>query len=172
MIRKIALLTGVYIFIATHIVAQKSTFIILRHAEKDTTITGSTMMASDPPLTSKGENRALEIVEKFKSFRINQVYSTNYKRTKTTVLPIANARQLNVTNYDPRKLEALATELLSDTNKGKNFLIVGHANTSPKLVNLLIKKDQFKDLADADYSTYWIVRIKKNKVKVKVHQFK
>jgi 2,3-bisphosphoglycerate-dependent phosphoglycerate mutase len=171
MTRKKTFLTGVLIFIASHLVAQKSTFIILRHAEKDTTIAGSTMMASDPPLTSKGENRALEIVEKFNSFRINQVYSTNYKRTKSTVLPIANARQLNVTTYDPRKLEALATELLSDTNKGKNFLIVGHSNTSPKLVNLLIKKDQFKDLADADYATYWIVTIKKNKTKVKQMQF-
>jgi hypothetical protein len=40
MIRKIALLSGVFIFIATHIIAQKSTFIILRHAHKDTTMAG------------------------------------------------------------------------------------------------------------------------------------
>ena len=169
--RKIAFLTGTFIIISAQIIAQKSTFIILRHAEKDTTIAGSTMMVSDPPLTRNGEKRALEIVEKFKQYKVNHIYSTNYKRTKSTVLPLANSLQLNLTTYDPRKLELLKTELLLDSNKGKDYLIVGHSNTSPKLVNLLINENRFKDLSEADYSTYWIVTIKRNKTRVKVRKF-
>ncbi len=171
MMRKIAFFTGTLILISAQIIAQKSTFIILRHAEKDTTIAGSTMMVSDPPLTRNGENRALEIVEKFKKYKVNEIYSTNYKRTKSTVLPLANSLHLNLTTYDPRKLELLKTELLLDSNKRKNYLIVGHSNTSPKLVNLLINENRFKDLSEADYATYWIVTIKRNKTSVKVRKF-
>ncbi len=128
-------------------------------------------MVSDPPLTRNGENRALEIVEKFKKYKVNQIYSTNYKRTKSTVFPLANSLNLNLTNYDPRKLELLKTELLLDSNKGKKYLIVGHSNTSPKLVNLLINENRFKDLSEDDYATYFIVTIKRNKTRVKVRKF-
>lgn len=159
------------LLLANQVNAQKTKYIILRHAEKDTTLANAKMMVSDPPLNSIGETRALSLVDKFKAHKINQIYSTNYIRTKTTAAPIAKAQNLNIAIYDPRKLDIFATQLLSSENNGKTILIVGHSNTSPKLVNLLIKKDQFKDLDESIYNTYWIVKSKNGKSKAKILKY-
>ena len=163
-----------YLFIlllANQVNAQTTKYIILRHAEKDTTVANSKMMASDPPLNSIGEKRALSLVDKFKALKVNQIYATNYKRTKATASPIAKAQNLDITIYDPRKLDTFAIQLLSAENNGKTILVVGHSNTSPKLVNLLIKKDLYKDLDESIYDTYWIVTNKNGKTKAKMLKF-
>lgn len=54
------LVTGLYL---QDSFAQTSTYILLRHAEKDTTATGSTMMKADPPLTEQGKQRAEKLVQ-------------------------------------------------------------------------------------------------------------
>ena len=151
--------------------AQTTRYIIVRHAEKDTTLANAKLMASDPPLNSVGETRALSLADKLKDYKINQIYSSNYKRTKATASPIAKAQNLNVAIYDPRNLDAFATQLLSSENTGKTILIVGHSNSSPKLVNLLIKQDQYKDLDESIYDTYWIVTSKNGKSKAKMMKY-
>jgi phosphohistidine phosphatase SixA len=157
--------------LANQLHAQTTKFIIVRHAEKDTTLADAKMMASDPPLNRIGETRALSLVDKFKAHKINQIYSTNYIRTKATASPIAKAQNLNIAIYDPRKLDSFATQLMSSENTGKAILIVGHSNTSPKLVNLLIKKEQFKDLDESIYDTYWIVTSKNGKLRTKMMKY-
>jgi phosphohistidine phosphatase SixA len=147
--------------------AQKQRFIILRHAEKDTTVAGSQMMQADPPLNAKGQDRAQSLIQEFKKYKISKIYSTNYNRTKSTVMPLANTIGLSINNYDPKQLKTFADELKAEANHSKTILIVGHSNTSPKLVNLLIKKDQFKDLDESIYDTYWIVTYKNGKTKAK-----
>jgi broad specificity phosphatase PhoE len=147
--------------------AQKQRFIILRHAEKDTTVAGSQMMQADPPLNAKGQDRAQSLIQEFKKYKISKIYSTNYNRTKSTVMPLANTIGLSINNYDPKQLKTFADELEAEANHSKTILIVGHSNTSPKLVNLLIKKDQFKDLDESIYDTYWIVTYKNGKTKAK-----
>lgn len=139
--------------------AQKQRFIILRHAEKDTTISGSKMMQADPPLSEKGQERAQSLIRKFRKYKINKIYSTNYDRTKSTALPLANSIGLSINNYDPRNLKVFADELKKIENQSKTTLIVGHSNTSPKLVNLLIGKDIYKDLDESVYNQYWIVKL-------------
>ncbi len=139
--------------------AQKQRFIILRHAEKDTTISGSKMMQADPPLSSKGQERAQSLIRKFRKYKISKIYSTNYNRTKSTVLPLANFIGISINNYDPRNLKAFADELIKIENQSKTILIVGHSNTSPKLVNLLLGKDIYKDLDESVYNQYWVVKI-------------
>jgi len=159
------------LMLANQLHAQTTKFIIVRHAEKDTTLANAKMMASDPPLNSIGETRALSLADKLKDHKINQIYSSNYKRTKATASPIAKAQDLNVAIYDPRNLDAFATQLLSSENTGKTILIVGHSNSSPKLVNLLIKQDQYKDLDESIYDTYWIVTSKNGKSKAKMMKY-
>ena len=157
--------------LANQLNAQTTKYIIVRHAEKDTTLANAKLMASDPPLNSIGETRALSLADKLKDHKINQIYSSNYKRTKATASPIAKAQNLNVAIYDPRNLDAFATQLLSSENTGKTILIVGHSNSSPKLVNLLIKQDQYKDLDESIYDTYWIVTSKNGKSKAKMMKY-
>ena len=159
------------LLLANQLNAQTTRYIIVRHAEKDTTLANAKLMASDPPLNSIGETRALSLADKLKDHKINQIYSSNYKRTKATASPIAKAQNLNVAIYDPRNLDAFATQLLSSENTGKTILIVGHSNSSPKLVNLLIKQDQYKDLDESIYDTYWIVTSKNGKSKAKMMKY-
>ena len=139
--------------------AQKQRFIILRHAEKDTTVAGSQMMQADPPLNTKGQERAQSIIRKFKKYKISKIYSTNYNRTKSTVLPLANSIGLSINNYDPKQLKSFANELKAQANESKTILIVGHSNTSPRLVNMLLGKDEYKDLDESVYNQYWIVKL-------------
>jgi 2,3-bisphosphoglycerate-dependent phosphoglycerate mutase len=148
--------------------AQKQRFIILRHAEKDTTIAGSQMMQADPPLNAKGQLRAQSLVRELKQYKINKIYSTNYNRTKSTALPLANALGQKIHSYDPRQLTSFADELKATAKDATTVLIVGHSNTSPKLVNLLLGKEMYKDLDESVYNQYWVVKIKGQHKKAKV----
>jgi hypothetical protein len=51
------------------------------------------------------------------------------------------------------------------SGKLKRIIIVGHSNTTPALVNLLVKQDKYKTLAESEYDKIWVVKIKKNKRK-------
>ena len=126
------------------------------------------MMQADPPLNTKGQERAASLIQKFKKYKISKIYSTNYNRTKSTVLPLAKDIGLLINDYDPRQLKAFADELILPENNSKTILIVGHSNTSPKLVNMLLGKDVYKDLDDSVYNQYWIVSIKGRRKHAKV----
>ncbi len=168
MLRSLPLSIFTLLLLTSALNAQKQRFIIIRHAEKDTTVKGSQMMQADPPLNAKGQARALSLIGKFKKYKISTIYSTNYNRTKSTVMPLANANGLSINEYDPRQLKAFADELQTPANQSKTILIVGHSNTSPKLVNLLLGKDAYKDLDDSDYNQYWIVKLNRRRKNAKV----
>jgi len=168
MYKSTILLISILLLFASTLNAQKQRFIILRHAEKDTTATGSKMMQSDPPLNSKGLERAQSLISKFRKCKISKIYATNYNRTKSTALPLANAIGLSINNYDPKQLNSFADELKNATNHSKTILIVGHSNTSPKLVNILLGKDTYKDLDESVYNQYWVVKINGNSKNAKV----
>ena len=165
---KSLILTICTLVFLTAVNAQKQRFIIIRHAEKDTTVKGSQMMQADPPLNSRGQERAASLIQKFKRYKISKIYSTNFNRTKSTVLPLANAIGLSINDYDPKQLKAFADELQLPVNNSKTILIVGHSNTSPKLVNLLLGREVYKDLDDSVYNQYWIVKIKGQRKRAKV----
>ena len=165
---KSLLLTICTLVFLTTVNAQKQRFIIIRHAEKDTTVKGSQMMQADPPLNSRGQERAASLIQKFKRYKISKIYSTNFNRTKSTLLPLANAIGLSINDYDPKQLKAFAEELQLPANNSKTILIVGHSNTSPKLVNMLLGKDVYKDLDDSVYNQYWIVKMKGQRKRAKV----
>lgn len=168
MLRPLILTICTLLFFTSIANAQKQRFIIIRHAEKDTSVKGSQMMQADPPLSTKGQERATSLIRKFKKYKISKIYSTNYNRTKSTALPLANTIGLTINEYDPRELQAFADELKIPVNHSKTILVVGHSNTSPKLVNLLIGKDVYKDLDDSVYNQYWLVMLNGRHKKAKV----
>ncbi|HTK38774.1 MAG TPA: histidine phosphatase family protein, partial [Pyrinomonadaceae bacterium] len=94
-------------------------------------------------------------------YKPGAIYSTNYLRTLDTAEPMAKRRHKQVQNYDAKKLDELIDQIMK--SKTKRFLIVGHSNTVPSLVNLLIKKDLFHSLDESEYGTIFIVRLKKGK---------
>lgn len=135
--------------------AQTTTYIILRHAEKDTSAPGSTAMQADPPLSQKGRERAELLLDVLKEYKPDAIYSTNYTRTKATVAPLAKKFNKEVQLYDPRNLGAFAGQLAKE--EGKTIIIVGHSNTAPALVNFLIKEKKYEPLDESIYNQFWVV---------------
>lgn len=129
---------------------ETTTFILVRHAEKAADGT------SDPALTDAGIARANNILSLFRQADITAIYSTNYKRTKMTIAPLAGAIKKEITIYDPKNLKEFSLKLLND-NSGGTVVISGHSNTTPMLANLLLGEEKFKQFDDNDYGNLLII---------------
>src|SRR5690242_7695936 len=79
-----------------------TTFILIRHAEKD--LTQST---NDPDLSAEGKARATRLVEVLKKTDIQAIYSTPFKRTQQTVEPLAISKGIQVGAYQANKMEEI-----------------------------------------------------------------
>lgn len=155
-------------FFAT-IKAQTTTIILLRHAEKDTSLPNATMMKADPPLTKAGEARAVQLLSVLKDFKPDIIYSTNYVRTKATVTPLAQKFAKDIVVYNPNDLVKFAEELRAQ--KGKTIVVAGHSNTTPALVNALLKEKKYEPLPDSVYNQFWIVTIDGDRITDKLIEY-
>ncbi len=154
------------VFLSGTVSGQSTTYILLRHSEKDTGTAGSTMMIADPPLSKQGEQRAHNLLKVLEAYKPDAIYSTNYIRTKNTVTPLSKKFSKEIQLYDPKALPAFAEQLLQ--MRGKTIVVAGHSNTTPALVNLLMKENgKYPSLDDSDYSHLWIVAIIDGKAVVK-----
>lgn len=150
-------------FAASNIHAQqhrKLTVILLRHAEKDLS---ENMDTANPELSAAGKLRAEKLVAVAGKYQPDAIYSTDYIRTRSTVRPLARSRRMMTQIYDPRNLKQMRDMILS--GKIKRLVVVGHNNTTPALVNLLIGEEKYKPLAESEYDKIWIVKIKRNEKK-------
>jgi len=129
---------------------KQSTYFLVRHAEKMSD-------SKDPGLTTAGQARAAKLAALLDGLKIDQVMSTNYNRTQSTVAPLAKAKKLAVQSYDPSTQKDLFTDL-TVFNK-QNVVVVGHSNTTPQLANILIGKDVFSDYPEDEYSQLIIVSL-------------
>ena len=136
--------------------AQTKTIVLVRHAEK------ADGAGQDPELSAAGKERAQRLVKKVNKYRPKEIYSTDFKRTKDTVQPLAAKRHLQIQTYDARDAKALAAKILASPNK--RVLVSGHSNTVPGLANVLAKKELFKNLDDSEYGAIWVIRIKKGEL--------
>jgi 2,3-bisphosphoglycerate-dependent phosphoglycerate mutase len=136
--------------------AQKKTIILVRHAEK-------VDASQDPELSAEGKQRAERLARIVRKYKPGAIYSTDFKRTRDTVTPIATRRKLQIQTYDARKPGDLVDAIMK--SETKRFLVVGHSNTVPGLANLFGKKELFKNLEDAEYGVIWIVRITDGQVR-------
>lgn len=152
-------------FVANVSFSQTSTYILVRHAEKDTSVKTN----PDPALSKEGEQRANNLVDALKEYKIDAVYSTNYLRTKSTVAPAAKKFGQDIQTYNPRDAKAFNEQLLG--MKGKTVLIAGHSNTVPGMVNLLLKEDRFRPLDESVYNKIFVVTVNGDKADVKVLEY-
>ena len=137
----------------------QKTIILIRHAEKEAVDMAS---AADPPLSAAGIDRAQRVAKRITKFHPGAIYSTNFKRTRDTVEPLAKKRGKTVEIYDPADAKGLAAKILA--SKTKRFVVVGHSNTIPPLANLLTGKDLFKNLQEIEYSVIYVIRMRNGKV--------
>lgn len=151
-----AILCVVFIGHANLFGQSKKTIILVRHAEKVDS-------SQDAELSPEGKQRAERLAQAIKKYKPGAIYSTDYKRTRDTVAPMAARRKLQVRTYDARKPNELVDAIMKSPTK--RFLVVGHSNTVPGLANVLGKKELFKNLDDSEYGAIWIVRIKDGQVR-------
>ena len=137
-----------------------SVYYFIRHAEKDR----SDSTNKNPSLTLQGLERANKWAVFFKDKNIAAVYSTNYKRTQQTALPIAKEQNLEIISYTAKEL---ISEKFIANNKGKNIVIVGHSNTTPEQVNSLLGEKKYEEIADSENNNVFIVTLNKNKTTAK-----
>lgn len=105
---------------------------LLRHAEKRLPEDGGD--ARDPQLTRAGAERAAALAHALGTAGVTAIFSTDYKRTRQTVYPLSASRGLEVQLYDSSALLAFADILRGMSGR---TVVVGHSNTTPRLVELL-----------------------------------
>lgn len=110
------------------------TIYLVRHSEKDYTFNDS----SDPPLTQCGEQRSQYLNKFLSDVPLKAVYSTDYKRTKSTASPTAKAKGLQIKGYDANDLKEFS-KLLLDSQQ--DVLVVGHSNTTGGLAGILVGEE-------------------------------
>jgi phosphohistidine phosphatase SixA len=129
-----------------------TTFIVLRHAEKEPT-------GSDPNLDSDGVLRADELKRILSSVSVNAIYSTPLNRTRQTVQPLATAKGITISEYPTEKPYAqLVSEIIS-ANRGKTVVIVGHSNTVPEILKQLSNNSFTVTINDSQYDNLFIVSL-------------
>jgi len=129
---------------------------LVRHAEKADDGT------RNPPLTKKGQARAIELYQVLKDERLSKIYSTDYKRTRETAEPTSKETGISISIYDPRQLEAFADDLRA--TKGEIILVTGHSNSTPTLANMIIQDDQYVQFDESEYSNLITITIKDGKI--------
>lgn len=127
----------------------------VRHTEKEKT--GGDYAG----LTPEGEARAQRLGKIMANVRLDKACSTNYKRTILTAEAVRKEMAL------PPPAETypvafqddwLAEKLVS--GRGKQYLVVGHQNTIPMLLNRIKGDTTFQNIPDDDHSRFYIAATK------------
>ena len=128
------------------------TVYLVRHAEKGPLT--DPQKPTEQPLSAAGEQRAQALREALRKAAIVTVYSTDTKRTRDTVAPLATARKISPESYvaDAPGLAALATRIRQTTPVGKAALVVGHSNTVLETIEALGAPRPVAAIADDEFS--------------------
>lgn len=121
-------------------------FIILRHFD---TPEG----ASDPDLTERGHRRAEALVTWLGDRPLGALYVSSAKRARQSAAPLADARRMAATIYDPRDTVELIRRVRGEAGP---VMIVGHSNTVPQIIEAL-GGERPTDLAHPDFGDIWVV---------------
>jgi len=140
-----------------------TTIYLVRHAEKMDDGT------SDPPLTTEGRARAKKLSTLLSGKQINHIYSSDYKRTQQTAIPISKRTKIAIKSYNPRELDVFANQI--SQLKGQHILVVGHSNSTPSLANLLLGREEYTQYDESDYGNLIEVEISGNTKKSKKTRF-
>ena len=128
-----------------------TTFILTRHAEKANDGT------KDPDLTDAGKIHADQLVKLLREQSVDAIYSTDFKRTQNTVMPLAKVKNLVISRYEAFRIEAI--DEIVEKHRGGTIFMCGHSNSIPWTINYLIGKEQYKDFEDSDYDNLIIITL-------------
>ncbi|MBH8556905.1 phosphoglycerate mutase family protein [Hymenobacter negativus] len=130
-----------------------TTIYIVRHAEKD-----STSDRADPTLSPLGQTRALALRQTLLRHHPAALFTTDTKRTRATLAPLAEALKLEPQTYDPKRGRDLADRILKEY-AGKSVVIVGHSNTVLSLIDDFGATPPVEEIGEQDYEYLFTVRV-------------
>ncbi len=133
---------------------------LLRHAEKQPD--GS----RDPALTEVGKSRSRQLAKWFQDKDLQDVWSSDYRRTRDTATPLLKQTGLQLSLYDPRDQSILVNDLLERQN---NALVIGHSNTIPALARLLCQCP-IADMDEAEHDRLIVISVVDGETAVKTLQ--
>jgi phosphohistidine phosphatase SixA len=129
-----------------------TTVYLVRHAEKD-----STSDRADPTLSAVGQARALALRQTLERRHPAALFTTDTKRTRATLAPLAEALKLEPQVYDPHRGRDLADRILKEY-AGKSVVIVGHSNTILSLIDDFGAIPPLDEIAENEYEYLFTVR--------------
>ncbi|NQX41904.1 Histidine phosphatase superfamily (branch 1) [Pedobacter steynii] len=143
--------------------AQETTRIwIVRHGEKDLT----DPKEKDPELSAEGKERAEVLVKYLKGKKIDALFSTDYKRTRGTLTPLATQRNLDLKFYNSKENTALVDTILNNY-KGQNVVICSHSNRILGIIAAFGAVSPIKEITEQEYSHLFLLEIKGGHAKLK-----
>ena len=163
--RKILIVVSILMLGICALNAQKTIYYLVRHAEKDTSVAGATMMQANPPLSEKGIQRSTRLASLLEKENIDYIFSTKYLRTQSTAQPVATLIGKEIQFYEITKGTAFSDSIQQMPFLGKTLLIIGHSNTIPPLVNALIKTNKYQNLSDNEYGFIYKVIMESGQIK-------
>ena len=130
-----------------------TTVYIVRHAEKD-----STSDRADPTLSPQGQTRALALRKTLAGHHPVALFTTDTKRTRATLAPLAEVLKLEPQVYDPRRGRDMTDRILKEY-AGKSVVIVGHSNNVLSLIDDLGATPPVEEIGENDYEYLFTVRV-------------
>jgi len=146
--------------LAAPVAAQEPTVVILvRHAEK------AAQPANDPPLSPEGEARVRALTDALDGAQLDAIVTTQYQRTRLTAAPLAEARHIapTIVPAGAGGSAVMHARAVADTIRarfaGRTVLVVGHSNTTPKIITAL-GGPPMDDLCDNQYDGLYTLVIR------------
>jgi broad specificity phosphatase PhoE len=137
--------------------AGSTTVIVIRHAE-----TESSVGIVDPPLSPAGEARAALLARMFGDANVlghvDAIYVSPALRSRLTAAPLAARLGISATVAPADDPRGLARRALHE-HAGGRVLIVGHADTVPRIVAALSGNPKIPEIGDQEYGTMYIVTV-------------
>ena len=130
-----------------------TTVYIVRHAEKDTV-----NQADDPELSALGRARAQALNQTLAKHQPAALFTTDTKRTRATLAPLAAALKLEPQTYDPKRGRDLADRILKEF-AGKSVVVVGHSNTVLSLIDDFGGIPPVDEIQEHEYDYLFTVRV-------------
>ncbi len=134
--------------------AQPTVVYLVRHAEKDI----SNPSEQDPDLTPGGLARAEALRDLLEEQEIAALYTTKYKRNRSTLQPLAEAEGLQMKVYEAHSFNSLKDTILKD-HAGQTVVVVGHSNTVLPIIEEFGAKRPVPDISETQYDYLFKVTV-------------
>jgi broad specificity phosphatase PhoE len=151
-LRRIVLAGALTLCAAGSALAQSTTVILVRHAEKVDD-------SADPALSEAGNARALALADALADAGVTAILTTQYQRTRMTAAPLGERLGIvpDVVSASGRTHAGEVAARVREHADG-TVVVVGHSNTVGAIIRALGGPD-VGDIADADYDHLFVLTI-------------